>query len=145
MGKVVGHPGQAEFLDQSRARPLAAAGRAGQASREQHVLVAAQLLDQLKGLEHEPDVAQPGPRQRPGPLPRSAPAGQPDLARVRPVEAAEEMQQGRLAAARAPEDGDHLTRRDLDETRAGQDAALGSTAAYRLGDPASLENGHGSR
>ena len=68
--KVVGHRGQPELVDQLPGPALAAPGRAGQAGREQDVLGAAQLLDEVKRLKHEPDVTQPGPRQRPRALSR---------------------------------------------------------------------------
>ena len=109
--KVIGDVAQPELVDQPRRAARAARRGPGQPRRQQHVLGAAALVDQLELLKDEADVAQPQARQRPSAAAGEALAGDRDLAGVGPVEAAEEMQQRRLAAARASQHRDHLVRR----------------------------------
>jgi len=113
---------QAKLADQPAGPLLAAAQRSGQARRQQHVLLAAQLLDQMKGLEHEPDVAESSAGERARALLGDVPAGERDRAGVGPVEAAEQMQERRLATSRAAEHRDHLGGVD-GEAHAVQDAS----------------------
>ena len=95
----------------------------------------------MKRLEHEADVTQPRAGELPRTLGGQRLSGEDDLARVGPIEPAEQMQQRRLAAARAPEHGDDLVglRR---ERRTVEHATPGPAATDRLADPAGLENGH---
>ena len=59
--------------------------------RQQHVLLAAQLLDQVERLKDEADMPEPGSRQRPWGLRGQLVAGQHDPAGVGDVEPAEQM------------------------------------------------------
>jgi len=55
-------------------------------------LLAAELLDQVKRLKHEPDVTQPGAREAPRTLRCELVAGEHDPPRVGPVERPEQVQ-----------------------------------------------------
>ncbi len=141
VGAAPGDLRQAEALDQRTPAPLPAARSARQARRNQHVLLAAQLLDQMKGLEDQADVSETRPRKRPRPLGCQLPAGDHDPTRIRAVEAAEEMKEGRLAAARAPEHGDHLARLHV-EVHSREQTPGGASGAHRLGDAPCLQDRH---
>ena len=94
-----------------------ASGRARRAPGQQRgqldVLRGGQLVHQVEGLEDEADRVAAKPRQRLlAQLVDPAP-GEPDLAARRPFQAAEQVQQRRLAAAARPHHGERLARGDL--------------------------------
>jgi hypothetical protein len=88
MREMICDRAQPELIDQLGGRARTAARRTGQARGHEHVLGSAQLLDQLELLEHEPDMAQPDPGQRPGAAAGDLLPGQRDLAGVERVEPA---------------------------------------------------------
>ena len=92
-----------------RARRLA-----GEQRRQLDVLKRGQLIDQVKRLEHEPHRVTPQPRQ-PG-LRHAVDllASQPDAARGRTLQPAEQIQQRRLAAPARTHDRHRLAGRDLE-------------------------------
>ena len=141
MRKVVRDLGQSELLDQPGGATRASGGGARKPGGHEHVLGPAQLLDELKLLEDEPDVAQADSRQRPRAPAREPIAGQGDLPRVRGIEAAQQVQQRRLAAARSAQDRHHLVGLD-GEADVVQHAARCSPGAHRLREAICPENGH---
>ena len=109
-----GHLAEAEPLDQLAAAALGRGAAAVQARREQDVLLAGQLGDQVEELEDEADVRAAEAREAALALAVHANARDLDLAGVRAVEAAEQVQQRGLAGARAPEHRHELPGLDLD-------------------------------
>src|SRR5437764_4151391 len=105
---MIGHLRQAELLDQGGGAAGATARSSRQPSRQQHVLRPTQLLDQVKLLKDEPDVAESDSRQLPRAPPGQLLIGERDLAAIWRIQAAEQVQQRGLPAARSPEDGDDL-------------------------------------
>ena len=97
--------GRARPVRAARARaagPRAAA--AGEQRGQLHVLDRGQLVDQVEGLEDEPDGAAAQPGQGPlAHLVHPAP-GQPNLPGGGPLETTQQVQQGRLPAAAGPHD-----------------------------------------
>ena len=81
--------GQPEVVDQPPGAPLAALPGTRKARRQQHVLLAAQLLDQVKRLKHEAHVAQPRAREPAWRHARELLAGEHDLPGIGEVERAE--------------------------------------------------------
>jgi len=138
---AAGDLGQAQLADQPARPALAVTAGAGQSGRHQHVLLAAQLLDQLEGLEYEADVAQARPRERTRALRRDVLAREGDPAAVGAIEPPEQVQERRLAAARTAEHGDDLALLHL-EVDPVEDAPLGPPGPERLRDAACLKDGH---
>ena len=115
-GQLVGLVGDADRSSSCwrAVAPLAGRDLLGEVHRQHHVLGHGQRRQQLEELEHQPDVAappgsQPGLRQRP-----QIGAGGPDGPRGGPVDPGEQVQQRRLAAARAPDDRDELALGDVE-------------------------------
>src|SRR5262249_35142734 len=73
------------------------------------ILPRCQRRDEVERLEDEPEVVPPEAGQRPPVGPGQLLVPEPQLPAVGPVEAAEEIQQRRLARPRAADDGDVLT------------------------------------
>ena len=115
------------------ARPRAGASRraAGQARGEQDVLLARQLGDEVVGLEDEADVVAAHAGELALGAPVEAAADDLDGAGLGPVERPEQVQQRRLARARAPDDGHELAGAHLDGG-AVEHAPGGAAAAVRL-------------
>src|SRR5262249_42769374 len=82
----------------------------GAVACELDVLPRSQAGYQVVGLEHEADVAPPIARERAIVEARELIVPEPDLAGIGTVEAAEEVEQRRLAAARGTEERDDLAR-----------------------------------
>jgi hypothetical protein len=110
----VGDVAQPEPVDQRAAAPERAGRGAGNAAGEEHVGLAAQLGQQVEELEDEADVPAAQGGEAALADAGDALAGHVDRARVRPVEAAEDMQERRLARPRAAEHGDDLTPGDVE-------------------------------
>ena len=139
--KVVGHVPKAELCDQLLRPPRPTGRGSWKAGGEHDVVGSAELLDEVKRLEHEAHVTQP----RAGQLSRTL-CGQPlsredDFAGVGPIEPTEQMQQRRLAAARAPQHSDDLVSLHC-ERHTIEHATAGPADPDRLFYPAGLENGH---
>jgi hypothetical protein len=96
-------------------RALAPLGGADAQRHERglHVLVRAERGDQVEGLEDEAERAGPHPPDRAVARPRQIGAPEPDVAGGGPVEAAEQLQQRRLAMAGLALDGEPLPLADL--------------------------------
>ena len=114
VGEGLGAIQQAHGLQQ-RLGALADLGRAGpvQLQRQHHVLPHGERRDQVEELEDEADVA----AAKEGALAvvqrRQLLPAQPQPAAVGPVDAAEQVEQGALAAAAAAQDGDELALGEL--------------------------------
>ena len=98
----------------SAARRRADARRApGQQRGQLHVLHGGELVHQVEGLEDEPDVGPPHPGQRLLAQLVDAAPRQPHLPGRRALQAAQQVQQRRLAATARPHHGERLARGDL--------------------------------
>ena len=125
------------------ARPRAGApARAGQPRGQQDVLLAGQLGDEVEGLEDEADVVAAHAGELALGAAVDALAGDLDGAGLGAVERAEEVQERRLARARAPDDGHELARAHLDGG-AVEHAAGGAAAAVRLHEAPRRDDDHG--
>ena len=134
--ELVGHPRRRRRSSPRRsmsARPRAGRVRraARQARGEQDVLLARQLGHEVVGLEDEADVVAAHAGQLALGAPVQAAADDLDGAGLGPVERAEQVQQRRLARARAPDDGHELAGARLDGG-AVEHAPRGAAAAVRL-------------
>ncbi len=89
--EMVGDGREPQLVDQLRRASLTSRGCARETGREHHVLGAGELLDEMKGLEHEADVAKPRARELPRSLGGQGLPGDDDLARLGPIEPAEQM------------------------------------------------------
>jgi hypothetical protein len=100
-----------------RRRAAPAAGRAAALAGEQHrqldVLGHGEVLDQVEELEHVTDPSTPQQRTRGLAEPADVLAVHRHGAGIRAVQAAEQVQQRRLAAAARAHDGDPLTGGDV--------------------------------
>jgi hypothetical protein len=130
-------------VDRQRLQQVHAAGArlarrdAGEQRRQLDVVRHGQVPDQVEELEHEADLAPAhvGPFRLGVAV--DAAAAELDLARGRPVEPAEQVEQRRLAAAAGPGDRDELALGHL-----GVDAAQGAHAAFVLACEAARDD-HG--
>ena len=107
---TVRHPaGQSHRGEQLlRARAGPALGFPGDQQRHHHVLQRAELPQQVMELEDEADLPVPHRRERGGGLLAVHQPVEPDLARRRRVEGAQQVEQRALARAARPHDGDEL-------------------------------------
>lgn len=112
-GQLTGHAASLARQAQLGQQPLALGARLlggdpGEQGGQLHVVGDRQVGDQVEELEDDADA--PSPLHRPARLAVRVRAFgvQPDAAGVGPLEAAEEMQQRRLAGAGRPGDGDEL-------------------------------------
>ena len=99
--QMVGDSGEAERVDELVRSPGAAARRAGKPGGQQNVLDPAQLLDQLKLLEDEADVAQTDPRERAAAAVGQTLAGDRHLAGVRRVKPTQHVKQVSISRCRS--------------------------------------------
>ena len=112
-GKLMGHPTclvcYAQGVHQC-AGPFAAAtpGLSGQSHGELDIVGYAQIRQQVAGsrLPYKADILSPVLDQAPVGYVQEVPLAYPDLPCRRPVEACQDVQQGALAAAAGPDDGD---------------------------------------
>ena len=81
---------------------------------QRHVLARGQARHQIVELEHEADMVAAVERQRAVVEAAELMVGEPDLAGGGAVEAADDVEEGRLARARRPEDDHELARRRLE-------------------------------
>ena len=91
MRKMVGDGRRARARRSAASRAARRRGCARETGRQHHVLRAAELLDELKRLEHEADVAQPGARERARSLGGQDLPASDDLAGVGPIQPAEQV------------------------------------------------------
>ena len=143
--ELVGQPRrravEPEALDERAPARRGVGGAAGQARGEQDVLLARQLGDEVEGLEDEADVAPAHAGELALGASVQAAADHLDRARLGPVEGAEQVQQRRLARARAPDDGHQLARAHLDGG-AVEHAPGGAAAAVRLHEAPRRDDDH---
>ena len=132
---------QPEPVDQLAAAPLGVRVRAAHARGEQHVRLPGELGQQVEELEDEADPAAPQCAQRALGGSRHALPADLDRPAVRAIEPAEQVQQRRLARARAPEHRDDLARGDL-EIRAVEHAPRRPALAEALHQPLHADGGH---
>jgi hypothetical protein len=137
---VVPAGGDTEPVEQVDGAGPGPAGRgAGERGRQLDVLDRGELVDQVEGLEDEADG--PAPQHGPGGLGQAVDPGavEHDLAGVRALQAAEQVQQGRLAAAARPHDRHGLAGLDgqVDAVHGPDRGALGGE---RLDEPAPGED-----
>jgi hypothetical protein len=112
-GEVTGPRGHAQpFQQLHRPATRRTARHADEQRRQLHVLHRGQLVDQVERLEHKADVA--APEDRPARLREAVNphAAQRQLASVGTLQPAQQVQQGRLAAAARAHDRDRFTRLD---------------------------------
>src|SRR5262249_54386103 len=134
------------YLVEERPRAFERAGTAAQREGPRHVLEGGERGDEMEGLEDVADGVAPESREV-----VLVEAGEihivdDDAARRRPVEARDETEQGRLAAARGARDGCELARGNL-ETHVGEDihrpaAALETHAGEDTRGPAAALEAH---
>ena len=100
---------------QRRRDPPLAVGRADAAidQRDLDILLDRQLVDQIEALEHEADMGTAQQRQLAFRGAGDLLAEKEELTVARPVEQAQNVQQGRLAAARRAHDGEELALPDV--------------------------------
>jgi aryl-alcohol dehydrogenase-like predicted oxidoreductase len=141
VGPAVGDALETQIIDQTPGTLLAAATGTRQARRQQHVLLAAQLLDQVEGLKDEADVAQTRARERPRALGNEIVTGEHDPPAVGAIEATEQVQERRLAAARPPKHSDDFALLHI-ERNIVEHPPRRATRADGLRDPVRLQNLH---
>ncbi len=141
MGPVVGHVAQTELVDQFGGAPGAAARSTREPRWHQYVLSPGELLDQLKLLEHEADVAQPDPRERAAAAACKPLTADRDAAAVGRVETAEHVQQRRLTRTGAADYRHHLVGFDR-QADVIEHGACGAALADALDQTLGLQHGH---
>ncbi len=140
-GKRLRDRPQPEPVDELAGAPLGVGVRATHPRREQHVRFPGQLGQQVEELEDEADSAPPQRAQRAFGSAGHALAAELDQAGLRAVEAAEQVQQRRLARTRAAEHRDDLAGGDL-EIRAVQDAPRRPARTEGLHQPVRADGRH---
>jgi len=128
-------------VDQLASAPRRALLPAEQASGQQHVLLPAQLGDEVEELEHEADVMATELGQSPFARALEALPGDAHASRLGSVERAEQVQQRRLARARAPDHRHDLAGGHV-EAGAVEHAPGGPATAEGLDQPAGGDDGH---
>ena len=114
-GPVRGPVSEPDLLQRLGGSPAPTRRRATPVGQpERHVLQGVEPLDEVELLEHEADGPAPEARQLPVAQARRVVPGDADGARGGAVERADQVEQRALARARGSDDGDHLTRLDLD-------------------------------
>ena len=137
----VGHP---EAFDHRPGTGLGAGAVPRQARREQHVLGAGQLGQQVEELEHEPDQPPAHVDQLLLAAAVDAHAVQLDLAGIGPVEPAQHVQQRRLPRPRAADHRNQLAAAD-GHVEVAQQRPGAAPAADRLGDAPRGDDGRDGR
>ena len=133
--------GHAEPIDQL-ARPAFRVGRAArQARRQQHVLGAGELGNEVEELEDEADQVAPHAHELALGRRVDALPGDGDPSRVRALERGQQVHERRLARARPPDDRDQLARLKL-EVRSVEDAARRAPGAVGLDQRRRLDHSH---
>ena len=132
---------EAELSYEPAGTPFASCSGARQPRWKEDVLLTAQLLNQVKGLEDEANMSKAGLRECLRGLLSELDACKADAARVGTVERTEQVQQRRLATSGRSEDGHDLVRIDL-EADIVQNAARRTTGPDCLADPFGLQNRH---
>ena len=130
-----------ELGDQLPSTFSAAARCSRETGRQQHVLFAAALGDQLERLKDEADPSQADSGEAALRAARQQLPADGDLTRVRPVERSEQMKKCRLARPRPSQDRDQLARVNLD-IDPGEHPAGRPPRADALRHPMGLEDGH---
>ena len=111
--EVVGAMGQAHLGEHGAGR-LEGVGLAGELQRQGHVLQRRHGRHQMERLEDDADVAAADDGKLVLAQPHEIVAGDPHLARGRPLQAGDHHQQGGLARAARADHGNQLAGRDLD-------------------------------
>ena len=137
-GIVMRAAGQSDFLEQRRGA-LPRVGDAGDFHRHGHVLVRGQRRNEVEELEHEADLLAAQAREAVFVELRDVDLIDQHLAGRRLVEARDEPEQRRFAAARRPDDGDELTSENLKRERVEDRERLGA-AHDGLGHLAQLDH-----
>ena len=142
--KLVGLIGHAQPLEQAQraATPLIRGPLAAEVHRQHHVLDGGQGRQQLEELEHDADAA-PAPGRQLGlrHLVQRL-AGDDDRALAGPVDAGQQVQQGRFAAARLPDDGQEFAPRYL-QAQVLQGGERAGSSGVGLADMAQGDQGFG--
>ncbi|XXY35109.1 hypothetical protein WMF04_30945 [Sorangium sp. So ce260] len=126
MGDAVGEANQRER--KLRLTAPARGRQPGEVQGQLDVLERAQHGNQVERLEDEAHVGVPEATERRSPERRQGHTGHLERAGVRPVDAAEQVQEGALAAPRGTADGDQLPGSDVQIERIHRPDLLGTSA-----------------